>query len=49
VRYPRARDPRLAPLVVIRVDVDGAGRITAVHSVQADRKLVGWPRSAEAA
>jgi RNA polymerase sigma-70 factor (ECF subfamily) len=39
--YARTRDPRLAPLVVIRVDVGADGKITAVHSVLADRKLKG--------
>ena len=45
-RYAPSKDPRLSPLVVIRVDVGADGKITAVHSVLADRKLKGGLRAA---
>jgi RNA polymerase sigma-70 factor (ECF subfamily) len=45
-RYPPSKDPRLSQLVVIRVDVGTDGKITAVHSVLADRKLKGGLRAA---
>ena len=34
-------DPRVAPRVVIRVDVDDEGRIAQVHTILAKAKLAG--------
>ena len=45
-RYDSSVEPRLAPLVTFRVDVDAHGRIAAVHSVLAPAKLERFPRRA---
>jgi RNA polymerase sigma factor (sigma-70 family) len=44
--YEKSKDPRLAPVVVIRVDVGADGKITAIHSVMADQKLKSGLRAA---
>jgi RNA polymerase sigma factor (sigma-70 family) len=44
--YPASKDKRLAPVTVVRVDLGADGRIRAVHSVQADRKLTALAKRA---
>ncbi|MCY1017942.1 sigma-70 family RNA polymerase sigma factor [Pyxidicoccus sp. MSG2] len=39
--FAEAEDPMYASHAVMRVDVDGDGRITRIHSVLTDRKLAG--------
>lgn len=45
-RYDDATHPKLAPLVIIRLDVEASGKISAVHSVLAPDKLREFPRRA---
>lgn len=45
-RYDNSRDPKLAPLVMVRIDLGPDGKIVSVHSVLAPTKLAAFPRRA---
>jgi RNA polymerase sigma factor (sigma-70 family) len=46
MRFDDSVHPMLAPLVTFSIDIDGDGRVSAVHSVLAPAKLDRFPRRA---
>jgi RNA polymerase sigma-70 factor (ECF subfamily) len=46
LQYAGDVHPKLAPLVVMRLDVQADGKIGALHTVLAPQKLSGFPRRA---